>query len=283
MTTTGRKLYGKLQGIVPDYPALGWMILQDQSMESLLDVLSRLDDDTVVLYTLFARDKRDIFYEYDDSAQLITEASPVPVYGVWDFSLGFGIVGGMLTSGFYQGQEAGYLALRVLSGEPAETIPVVSNSPNRYMFDKKVLDKFDISPEFLPKGSVIINLPSSVFKEYRKELSILAAIFGFLLISVVAMSLHITVRRKAQVALAKSEQQVRVSLEEKKILLKEIHHRVKNNLQVISGLLNLQAHHVADNEVKETYKDSQNRVISMALIHEELYRSTELSQIDFGA
>jgi len=283
VTTTGKKLHGKLQEIVTDYPALGWMMLEDLSMEAMLDILGRLDDDTVVLYSLFARDKRQIFYEYNDSAQLITEASPVPVYGIWDFNLGYGIVGGMLTSGFYQGQEAGYLALRVLSGEPAETIPIVRDSPNRYMFDKKVLEQFDISLDSLPKDSIVINLPPSIFKEYRKELSILATIFGLLFLLVVAMSLHITGRRKAQIALSKSEQQVRVSLEEKKILLKEIHHRVKNNLQVISGLLNLQAHHVTDKVVRETYKDSQNRVISMALIHEELYQSTELSRIDFGA
>ncbi len=283
MTTSGRKFNEKLQEVVPDYPSISWIILQDLSMEALLDTLGRLENDTVVLFTVFYRDKRDIFYEYDDSTKLITEASPVPVYGMSDISLGYGIVGGMLTSGFYQGQEAGYLALRVLKGEPAETIPVVRDSPNRYMFDKKVLERFDISSDLLPKGSIVINLPSSIFKEYRKELSILAAIFGLLFLSVVAMFLHITGRRKSQIALEKSEQQVRVSLEEKKILLKEIHHRVKNNLQVISGLLNLQAHHITDKEVRETYKESQNRVISMALIHEELYQSTELSRIDFGA
>jgi two-component sensor histidine kinase/ABC-type uncharacterized transport system substrate-binding protein len=283
VTTSGKTFHGKLQEIIPDYPSLGWMILKDLSMEALLDILGRLENDTVVLFSLFARDKREIFYEYYDSVQLITEASPVPVYGMSDISLGYGIVGGVLTSGFFQGQEAGYLALRVMRGEPAETIPVVRDSPNHFMFDKKVLDQFHISTDSLPGGSIVINLPFSIFKEYRKEISILVTIFSLLFLSVVIMFLHITGKRKAQVALEKSEQQVRISLEEKKILLKEIHHRVKNNLQVISGLLNLQAHHVTDNDVKETYKESQNRVISMALIHEELYQSTELSRIDFGA
>jgi two-component sensor histidine kinase/ABC-type uncharacterized transport system substrate-binding protein len=283
VTTSGNTFHGKLQEIIPDYPSLGWMILKDLSMEALLDILGRLENDTVVLFSLFARDKREIFYEYYDSVQLITEASPVPVYGMSDISLGYGIVGGVLTSGFFQGQEAGYLALRVMRGEPAETIPVVRDSPNHFMFDKKVLDQFHISTDSLPGGSIVINLPFSIFKEYRKEISILVTIFSLLFLSVVIMFLHITGKRKAQVALEKSEQQVRISLEEKKILLKEIHHRVKNNLQVISGLLNLQAHHVTDNDVKETYKESQNRVISMALIHEELYQSTELSRIDFGA
>ncbi len=81
--------------------------------------------------------------------------------------------------------------------------------------------------------------------------------------------------------LKEAEESVRASLREKEVLLKEVHHRVKNNLQVISGLLNLQAHHIDDPLGKEVYKESQNRVITMALIHEELYQKKDLSQVNF--
>jgi len=96
------------------------------------------------------------------------------------------------------------------------------------------------------------------------------------------MFLEITEKKKAAEALLKSEEQLRASLGEKEILLKEIHHRVKNNLQVISGLLDLQAHHIGDPTAREIYKESQNRVVTMALIHEELYQSANLSQVDFA-
>jgi PAS domain S-box-containing protein len=80
----------------------------------------------------------------------------------------------------------------------------------------------------------------------------------------------------------KDEEAIRASLEEKVILLREVHHRVKNNLQIIISLTNLQMRQTTDPAVKQILAETQNRVRAMSLVHEKLFRSESLSHIDFA-
>jgi PAS domain S-box-containing protein len=215
-TTTGLKLHKRIAEVIPDYQdSIEFVLLEDVEMAGIRASVQELPPHSLVFYTLFFRDKSGKFFEYDESISLIAEKSDVPIYGTWDFSLGYGIVGGILTSGYYQGETAAKLALRILNGEGVEDIPVVKESPNRYMFDYDQMQRFGLDLSDLPKDSVVINRPISFYSEYKTVVwSVTASIAGLSAIIVVLFT-NVLRRKRAEEELRKHHEHLEELVEER--------------------------------------------------------------------
>ncbi|HTX35219.1 MAG TPA: PAS domain S-box protein [Bryobacteraceae bacterium] len=170
LTETGQTVHDEIVRLLPGYrQRVGFTFLEDLAMAELENRLRHLPPESLVFYSFLSRDHTGRYFQYDEAATAITRASNAPVYGAWDFNLGLGIVGGKLISGFFQGETAGRMALRVLEGENPDAMPVVRFSaerPNRYMFDYRQLRRWGIPLNRLPAGSIVVNRPVSFFSRY---------------------------------------------------------------------------------------------------------------------
>lgn len=191
--------------------------IDNLDISKLKDKVSKLDpSNTVILFGLLFKDTTGKYFTYKQSFQQIKNVSNVPIYGLWDFYLNYGIVGGLLTSAIAQGEAVSKMALDVLlKDKDVSDIPILEKSPNLYMFDYKELDRFDLDPTKFINDLIIINEPSSVYKEHTKFFII--AITIIIILSIIVVTLRANIQRRV-----KLEQALSNRLEFDKVLLDTI-------------------------------------------------------------
>ncbi len=439
-STTGTGNRRILEGLADEYRGRAEFTFIDRdhrglTLQELLERLKDLEEGSVVYYSDFLR-SGETYIIQETAVPQISMVSGRPVYTHYDEILGLGVVGGKLVNGRSHGRTAAHMAIDILEGTPAGSIPVHKESINTFMFDYLQLQRFDINEDNLPERSIVINRPFSFYNRYKYLVWSVSGVFVLLLLSLIAISVNVGKRKKAEQELKKAhdeleqkvnnrtnalsranaeleaeitertkaeaqlvtaarewrntfdsitdsisihdrdfrilrankalcqltgldahdligrhcyevfhnstgpvagcpyhemieskqgttneiyeqrmdkhlmvsvspiieggeinayvhyvkditgrkmaEEQIRRSLEEKAMLLQEIHHRVKNNMTVIHSLLELQSGYIHDSRDREMFHESMNRIKSMALIHERLYHSEDLSNIDFN-
>lgn len=205
-TTTGLVMHREITKLIPAYRGrVAFTFLEEAEMPEILATVQKLPADALVFYTLFLRDKAGRVFDYDEGISLIAEKCPVPIFGVWDFNLGLGMVGGMLTSGYYQGETAGRMAVRILRGERVENIPPVMKSPNRYMFDYRQLKRFGVDLSALPAESIFINRPLPLYSVPRAVLWVAIAALAALVTIILLLLRIVAIRKRAEEALLLNE------------------------------------------------------------------------------
>lgn len=210
-TTTGKRIQDEYWRIKEKgktiKPELS--LIYDVSAQELIDTLNNLNKTDIVLYTIFFQDKHGTFIEFDKAARMVCNNSPVPVYGLWNFSFGYGIVGGYLTTGYEQGFIAGKKAHEILLGKPADEIPVQYKPATKLKFDYRQIERFNISTKNLPINSEISFQPISFIKKYKKLIRNLAVLIGLLIVFIFILTYLLTRSQLIKRELQKNQKHIK--------------------------------------------------------------------------
>ena len=406
-STSGLAQEETLSEIASDqFPELAFRFLNADraiTLERVQKAVRMAEPHTIVYFSDLYLDGRNEYQDYRTYLQPLTAESGIPFFSHSEFFLGYGIIGGKINAGIYQGEYAAGVVKRPLSGADPAAIPIDSASPNLYIFDTAVLERFSVPLRRLPEESELINQNSTGLTLLLRWLIPLGA--GLIFFASLSLAFYITIRRRLEAerrlayeqglfsalldnipdfiyfkdrdcrilkinsslaefydlahpdeALGKSDedfysprmaeqarrkelnilasgeplinyeefverpqtggfwlastklplrdaygsiigtfglsrditerkrhtQEIERSLEEKNILLREINHRVKNNLAIISSLIALQERESENRESAKILEELRGRIYSIALVHERLYRSENFSSISVG-
>ena len=216
-SSTGYAIKRDLRAIIEKYEnKFEIEYTDDLDITNLKNKVSNLDkENSVILFVLLFKDTTGKYFTYKQSFQEVKSVSKVPIYGLWDFYLNNGIVGGLLTSAVGQGEAVSKMALDILNGKKITEIPILEKSPNVYMFDYLELEKFKIDISKYINNPIIINEPGSVYKEHYKFF--ILSILIILVLSIIVIILKANIQRREKVELALSNR-----LEFDKVLLDTI-------------------------------------------------------------
>ncbi len=404
-TVSGVLQYNKIRAIAEtDLSHIETVFLNEDRGINLDRINTALKDappHSIVYFADLNLDDKNIPIDYRIVLPELTRKYPLPFFASIESYINYGIVGGKVTSGFYQGELATHMLIESLSGTPASEIPIESTLPNKYIFNTEQLKRFGIPRKNLPENSILLNNEQSVFMQALVWIlpAFLLALFFFFLATALLFNMYR--RRTAEKALAyeqmlfrsmldnipdhiyfkdregkylkinaamasyfgianpeeaegrtneqflppeyaaymkkiedeiltkshsvrveeasfsiegkplrwesnikipiinedgitigtmgvsrdisqlkTTQEELEKSLYEKEVLLREVHHRVKNNLTMIVSLISLQEGDIESRKTLSFYTSLRNRIHSISLIHEKIYKSNDFTRIN---
>jgi len=199
---TGYAIKRDIFKVLPKYKKkVNFEYLDDISLKNLKTKIKNLPKNTIILWVLLYKDKTGKKFTYKESLRQVRDISNVPIYGLWDFYLGKGIVGGLLTSATSQATEASKKVDKILKGMAPNQIPILTKSPNEYMFDFNELNRYKIKIDKYIKEYKIINKPFSFYEQYKILVWIILSVFFVLAVFFIFLILNIIKRRKSEIEL----------------------------------------------------------------------------------
>jgi diguanylate cyclase (GGDEF)-like protein/PAS domain S-box-containing protein len=172
------------------YPEIHVEAITDDTIEGVIRRVENVAATDSILLTAYYRDRTGRTIEYEEMARLISERSKAPVFSLYDFAMGSGVVGGTMLSGTLQGKHAAELTAKILNGTQAQDLPLIRTDLYEACLDYNALVRFGINVKTIPPDVEIINKPISIFEAHRTLIYSIILILIFLSVSVVALSIH---------------------------------------------------------------------------------------------
>ena len=217
----------RLEQVVPEYvDRVKFDYLVNLSMSDLLKRLDDVPSSDVVFSFGIQKDKDGKDYTIKYSNKVTTSRCKAPVYAFWDHLMTPGVFGGYVVNSASQGRAAADLALRILRGEDADDIPVITESPNLYMFNYYQLQRFGIDMSALPESRIVLDRPFSFYETYKKTIWSVVSAFILLLSIIATLVRSIIQRKRAEEKLKEYSERLEEMVEERTQELRGAHEKL---------------------------------------------------------
>ena len=208
-SSTGLALHKQVQNQIPQFETrAGFVFISHVTVAELQDTVRDIPPDSIILLEAFNLDRTGRIVTHEQIGDLVANATTVPIFGNTEMYLNHGIVGGKITAGYTQGDLAGAMVVRILEGVDVNTIPVIQNSPNVYMFDYNKLSEYGVQNFPLPPESIIVNKPET--EQIPLWIADIAGVvILFMGVLVILLLFHIRTRKQDEQKIRESEERYR--------------------------------------------------------------------------
>ena len=241
-TITFIDTYGILtcEEIVADYPDINfqWILTEDKTLSEVQSILSNLSSNNAVIQLYINKFKDIDTFDRNTINKTIAESCVAsPIYSILNYDVGQGSIGGKVINHFIQGQKAGSIALNLLNGYDTKELFIADDEANQYFFDYKALKKFNIKTSDLPEGSVIINHPKKLIKEYKNILIASLLLLIGLLSMILVLLWYIVYKKRYEKAILNAMHNAEEAI--KTHFISNISHELKTPINVIMSAIQL--------------------------------------------
>jgi len=191
---------------------------EDQSIDELSRNISTIKGDTSILLLTFNKDKYGKFVSFQDNLDLLVPQSNVPVYTAWAFLVSDGVLGGKVVSGRLHGRMAAQMIEKVISGTPADSIPIYKKPLDQYVINYKEVQHFNVDRNVLPKQTQYVKAPISFYRENKEWIQILTGILVLASGIITVLFRAIIRRNRAEKALIEEQERLKVSIKHERLI-----------------------------------------------------------------